>query len=76
MTAPMGLAEVVPREAKGHGKDSSGKGHGGQEAWHRGSKVCLSQAESWALATGMEKKGTVELLEAKELVRTRREGRR
>lgn len=39
MTAPMGLAEVVPREAKGHGRGSNGKGNGGQEAWGRGSKV-------------------------------------
>lgn len=39
MTALMGPAEVVPREAKGYGRDSSGKGNGGQEARGRGSKA-------------------------------------
>lgn len=71
MKPPVGLAEVVPREAKGHNRGSSEEGNGGQEA-----KRHLSQAESWALATRMEKKGTVELLEGKELLGTRREGRR
>lgn len=48
-----------------------GKRHGAGEAKRR-----LSQAERWAPAAGMEKKGIVELLEGKELVRTRKEGRR
>ena len=41
MTAPVALAEVARREAKGHGRGSSGKGNGGQEARGGGSKATL-----------------------------------
>lgn len=39
MMVPMGLAEMVPRETKGHSRNSSGKGNSGKEAWGRGSTV-------------------------------------
>lgn len=34
--SPMGLAQVVPREAKGHGRDSSEKGDGVKEGTGQG----------------------------------------
>lgn len=67
-TAPMELAEMVHRETNEHSRDSSGKGNGGQEAWGRRSKV-TSEPESWILATNVEKKRTMKLLEGKKLVR-------
>lgn len=36
MTAPMGLAEMVPREITEHSWDRSGKGNGGQEVMGQG----------------------------------------
>lgn len=45
----------------------------GKKSWGRGSKV-TSEPEGWTLATEIEKKRTMKLLEGKELVRTKREG--